>query len=193
MLKALIFAVLVSVGLLPFIFFYSSTLELPKLGTVEKTPLSEVSGKDFSTQGKPSLVTFFYTRCPDVCPFTMQDLKKLQKMLKEKGVAGDQYSIVAVTLDPEYDTKERIMQYKKAFDISDENWLFLRGSEKDTKKFARSFRMIYEKSEEGYVTHSTTMYMVDSKSQIRARYDMSTGQKKLDIEQVAEHLIQLTK
>ncbi|OMP66723.1 SCO family protein [Domibacillus epiphyticus] len=173
-------------------FFWSTALELPKLGTVKEPSLAEVSGKELSIEGKPMLVTFFYTECPNVCPFTFQDLKKLQKVLNDKNVTEDQYQILSVTLDPENDTRENILQYKQAFDISSSNWLFLRGSKEETEAFAKNFQMYYEKSEDGFITHSTTMFVVDSNRQIRARHDMAAGRNRVDVEKVADHLMQLT-
>ncbi|MCP3762341.1 SCO family protein [Domibacillus sp. A3M-37] len=184
---------LIGVGCIVIYMFWSSFLELPKLGTVEEASLEEVSGKEFSVKGKPMLVTFFYTKCPDVCPFTIQDLKKLQHVLKEKGITENQYSILSVTLDPKHDTAKTILQYKAAFDITSSNWLFLRGSEQEIKSYAKQFNMFYEKSGEGGITHSTSMYVVDSSYHIRARHDMATGTERVDIEKVADHLIQLTK
>jgi protein SCO1/2 len=191
--KVFVIGSLVCMGLIAIFFFWSSALELPKLGMVEEPSLSEVSGKELSIEGKPMLVTFFYTKCPDVCPFTMQDLKKLQQVLKEKNISEDQYQILSVTLDPENDTAESILQYKKAFDIASSNWLFLRGSEKETEKFTKPFQMVYEKTDDGFITHSTTMYVVDSNRHIRVRHDMATGSKRVNIEKVADHLIQLIK
>ncbi len=155
--------------------------------------MQEVSGSDFSLEGKPMLVAFFYTKCPDICPFTMQDLKKLQQALAEKGISENQYGILSVTLDPAFDTAPVILQYKEAFGITSPNWLFLRGSEQETENYARQFNMVYEKSEEGVITHSTSMYIVDAGGQIRAVHEMASGTERVDIEKTTEHLIQLIK
>lgn len=187
--KGLIVFLLAACGAVYFV--WSSFSELPKLGMIEDTSLKEVSGKAIEVKNKPLLVNFFYTKCPNVCPFTMQDLKKLQQKLKEKGVSEKQYAIVSVTLDPEYDTAETILQYKEAFGISASNWLFLRGSEEETKKYAKQFNMVYEKSADGNVTHSTSMYIVDKTGRIRARHNMADQNKRVNVEKAAEHLLEL--
>ena len=92
---------------------------------------------------------FFFTNCPDICPKTMWDLKDLQQLMRDKGIADDQYEILSVTLDPEYDTNVRIIQYKEMFEITSPNWLFLRGSEEETEKFTRYFNFFYEKIYDG--------------------------------------------
>lgn len=190
-MKVLISVLFLVIGFVAFYYLWPQSLDLPKIGTVEEWTLTEVSGNDVSTHTKPKLITFFFTNCPDICPTTMLDLKDLQQLLKEKGISDDQYHIMAVTLDPESDTSERIIKYKDTFEITSPNWLFLRGSEEETKKFTQYFNFIYEKNQEGFVTHATSMYVVDSKEQIRAHHDMAVGKKRVNIEEIADHLIQL--
>ena len=190
-MKVFVIVMLVVVGFMAFNFLWPKSIDLPQLGTVKEWTLTEVSGEDASINKKPKLVTFFYTNCPDICPTTMLDLKDLQQLMKDKGISDDQYLIVAVTLDPTYDTKKRIIQYKDTFEISSPNWLFLRGTEEETKKFTQYFNFAYKKNQDGFLTHSTSMYVVDSTDQIRAHHDMAMGKKRVNIEKVADHLIQL--
>ncbi|MBS4224871.1 SCO family protein [Lederbergia citrea] len=188
-----VFAIALSLvaGFFAFYFLWPKSIELPKIGTVKEWPLEEVSGNQYN-QKKPKLVTFFYTNCPDVCPLTMWDLKDLQKEMMKKGISDNRYLILSVTLDPEYDTIEKIKQYEKSFEITSPNWLFFRGSVAKTKKFTQYFKnMIYEKNEDGFLTHSTNMYVVDSNDQIRAYHNMSTGKKRANIEEIADQLGEL--
>lgn len=179
--------VLLVIGFIVLYFFWPQSIDLPKLGTVKEWPLDEEeNGQDF--QDKPKLVSFFFTNCPDICPMTMWDLIELQELMREKGITDDRYIILSVTLDPEYDTDERINQYKELFGISSPNWLFSRGSLEDTKKFTQYFNFYYEKDEDGFVTHSTSMYIVDSTNTIRAHHDMAIGKKRVNIEEIANHL-----
>ena len=184
--------VLLVIGFLALYFFWPQSIDLPKLGTVKEWPLTaDGNGQDF--QDKPKLLSFFFTNCPDICPMTMWDLIELQELMREKGITDDRYIVLSVTLDPEYDTDERISQYKELFGISSPNWLFLRGSLEDTKKFTQYFNFYYEKNEDGFVTHSTSMYIVDSNNYIRAHHDMAIGKKRVNIEEIANHLEMLIK
>lgn len=191
--KVFIGVLLIIIGFTAFYFVWPKSIDLPKIGTVEEWTLTEVSGKDVSIQKKPKLITFFFTNCPDICPTTMWDLKDLQQLMKEKGISEDEYLILAVTLDPEYDTEGRIIQYKENFGIDSPNWLFLRGSEVETKKFTQYFNFFYEKDKGGFVTHSTSMYIVDSNNQVRAYHDMAIGNKRVNIEEIADQLQELLK
>jgi protein SCO1/2 len=191
MSKAFISLVLVSIGFLVFQLLWPTSINLPKIGAVEEWPLTEVNGNETSIRNKPKIIAFFYTNCPDICPTTMMDLKDVQQLLRDKGISEDQYVIVAVTLDPLHDTKEKINQYKDVFSISSTNFLFLRGTEKETKQFTQDFNFIYKQNQDGFLTHTTSMYVVDSTNQIRALHDMAIGEKRVNIEEVANHLIQL--
>lgn len=191
MSKPFMTLVLIAIGFLVFQLLWPTTINLPKIGAVDEWPLTEVSGNETSIRNKPKIIAFFYTNCPDICPTTMMDLKDVQQLLKDKGISENQYVIVAVTLDPLHDTKEKINQYKDAFGISSTNFLFLRGTEKETKKFTQDFNFTYKQNQNGFLTHSTSMYVVDSTNQIRALHDMAIGEKRVNIEEVVNHLIQL--
>lgn len=192
-MKVFVGILLLVIGFTAFYFLWPKSIDLPKIGTVKEWNLTEVSGEDISIQEKPKLITFFFTNCPDICPTTMWDLKDLQQLMKEKGISEDEYIILAVTLDPEYDTNERIIQYKDLFEITSSNWLFFRGSEEETKTFTQYFNFFFEKNQEGFVTHSTSMYVVDSNDRIRAHHDMAMGNKRVNIEEIADHLQMLAK
>jgi len=189
--KVFIGGIVIVLGFIAFYFLWPQSIDLPTIGTVKEWPLKDVYGDDLSTKEKPMLITFFFTNCPDICPTTMRDLTDLQPIMMEKGIADDQYVILSVTLDPETDTIEKIIQYKELLDISSSNWLFLRGSVEETKRFTQFFNFYYEEEKGGFFTHATSMYIVDAKGQIRAHHDMTIGEKQVNIEQIADHLKKL--
>ena len=77
--------------------------------------LTGADGKPFSSAqlaGKPYVMFFGFTHCPDVCPNTLARLVRLRQQLG----AGDQsFEIVFVTVDPERDTPEAVGSYAKLF------------------------------------------------------------------------------
>src|SRR6478736_2232066 len=56
---------------------------------------------DADLKGKPHLVFFGYTHCPDVCPTTMFDISQVYRAL---GPDADRAAALFVTVDPERDT-----------------------------------------------------------------------------------------
>jgi protein SCO1/2 len=65
-------------------------------------------------KGKWSFVYFGYTYCPDVCPTTLAELSRAQKLLDEAGAdSANQY--VFVSVDSRRDTPQRLAQYVRFF------------------------------------------------------------------------------
>jgi protein SCO1/2 len=63
-------------------------------------------------RGRAVLLFFGFTRCPDFCPMT---LAKLSRLLDETGLGPDRVAILMVTVEPEYDTPERLAAYLERF------------------------------------------------------------------------------
>jgi protein SCO1/2 len=63
-------------------------------------------------RGRPSIVTFFYTRCdnPLKCSLTVAKLARVQQLLEAQGVA-DQIRTAAITYDPAFDLPTRLRVY----------------------------------------------------------------------------------
>ena len=189
MKKKLIILFTVLIGFAAVYFFWPRTVELPKLGIIEDPQLNYQGEEKFIfLSAKPKLVTFFYTQCPDVCPMTVMDLTRLQQTLQTIGVGENEYDVILITLDPEVDTVEKIEQYKKHFDITAKNWFFLRGTVKQTRDITKQFNMAFKKDRDGLIVHSTTMYLLDANNQIRSYHEMNTGQKAVNLEQLAENI-----
>ena len=77
------------------------------------------NGKEFNKSdlnNKWTLMYFGFTRCPDECPTTMHEIKKLIKVLREKDFPLDDKQWVLVSIDPERDTPESVDKYAKGYD-----------------------------------------------------------------------------
>ncbi|MEU5001013.1 SCO family protein [Streptomyces sp. NPDC021622] len=80
--------------------------------------LTDTHGKKYDlraqTKGKPTLVYFGYTNCPDVCPLTMNNIAVAKKKLPK--AEQDKLQVVFVTTDPERDTPAALGKWLKAQD-----------------------------------------------------------------------------
>ncbi|MGY1805655.1 SCO family protein [Blastococcus sp. SYSU D00922] len=80
--------------------------------------LTDTTGAAFDftalTAGKPTLLFFGYTNCPDVCPTTMADVAVALRGL-DAAVVQD-LQVVFVTTDPATDTPEVLGEYLDRFD-----------------------------------------------------------------------------
>jgi cytochrome oxidase Cu insertion factor (SCO1/SenC/PrrC family) len=63
--------------------------------------------------GRPLLLYFGYTSCPDVCPVDLAKIVKIADAVRE--ASGKVVTPVFVTIDPERDTPLRMQAYVKAF------------------------------------------------------------------------------
>jgi protein SCO1 len=67
-----------------------------------------------ATAGRPTLLFFGYTNCPDVCPTTMADVAVALRGLEPELAAEVQ--VVFVTTDPAFDTPAVLGEYLGRFD-----------------------------------------------------------------------------
>jgi len=119
-----------------------------------------------SLQGKPVLVFFGFTNCPDVCPTT---LTQLSVVMKKLGPQADDIQILLVSVDPDRDTPGVMEKYTASFGP----WLLgLTGAEEDLDTLRKSYGVYaaMESSDDkgAYnVMHSATVFGFDSKGQAR--------------------------
>ena len=80
--------------------------------------LTDTHGKKYDlreqTKGKPTLIYFGYTNCPDVCPLTMSNIAVAKRALPK--AEQDKLQVVFVTTDPERDTPASLGSWLKAQD-----------------------------------------------------------------------------
>lgn len=80
--------------------------------------LTDTRGKKYDfreeTAGRPTLIYFGYTHCPDVCPLTMNNIAVAKKQLPQD--QQDELRIVFVTTDPERDTPAALGKWIKGID-----------------------------------------------------------------------------
>ncbi|MGR3837896.1 MAG: SCO family protein [Cognatishimia sp.] len=109
--------------------------------------------------GRPTLVFFGFTYCPDVCPTTLMDISG---WLEALGDEASQLQAVFVTVDPGRDTIEVIAEYMSNFHP---NIIGYVGTSDELSKAAKSFRVIYEKlPTEGQYTmnHTASIFIYNS-------------------------------
>ncbi|MEU9973742.1 SCO family protein [Streptomyces sp. NPDC051014] len=80
--------------------------------------LTDTHGKKYDlraeTKGRPTLVYFGYTHCPDVCPLTMNNLAVAKKALPKAD--QEKLRVVFVTTDPGRDTPAELGKWLKGID-----------------------------------------------------------------------------
>lgn len=137
-------------------------------------------------RGRASLVFFGYTNCPDVCPTTLADWKRVKDSL---GNAALFVNFVFVTIDPENDTPEVIERYLAKFDSS---FVGLTGAPDRIDSIAQGFGVSAFAegtlpSGHAAMAHPSRVYLVDSRGRIRFVYP--PGLKPEEIAQDVRHVL----
>jgi protein SCO1 len=93
-------------------------IDLPEPYQRPSFTLTDTSGAEYDfaerTAGRPTLLFFGYTNCPDICPTTMLDVGLALGRLDP--AVAEQVQMVFVTTDPAFDTPEVLRQYLDRFD-----------------------------------------------------------------------------
>lgn len=132
--------------------------------TGQEFALNSTKGGAFTQEdlrGKPSMIFFGYTYCPDVCPTTLAETTAWRAQL---GLSPDDLRIIFVTVDPERDTLDMVRDYVEGFDPS---IIGLVGHDlTQTENVKRAFGVFSEKvGEPGdpyyLVNHTALTFLID--------------------------------
>src|ERR1700742_4282268 len=82
-------------------------------GPFQLTDQSGQTVTEKSLQGRPTLIFFGFTHCPDVCP---TELFEISEVLRAMGTDADRVNAYFVSVDPERDTKAAMKDYLSSFD-----------------------------------------------------------------------------
>ncbi|MES0809492.1 SCO family protein [Roseibium sp. SCPC15] len=117
-----------------------------------------VTDKTFA--GKPTLLFFGFTFCPDVCPTTLSELQGWMELL---GDDAGKLNYAFVSVDPERDTPEVMRDYVGAFD---DRITPLTGSREQVDAMVKAYRVYAKKVplDDGDYTmdHSAAVYLMNA-------------------------------
>ena len=133
-------------------------------------------------RGEVVLIFFGYTSCPDVCPVTLSEFKRIKADL---GDQADRVRFVFITVDPERDTQERMQTYMNNFDST---FIGLSGERTELEPIWKAYGVYQERqdlgSAAGYlVDHSAIIYVIDQQG--RWRLDYTFG---MEVEKITKDL-----
>lgn len=126
-----------------------------------------VTEKDFA--GKPMLVFFGFTHCPDVCPAGLQVIAAALDQLGDKASG---LTPIFITVDPERDTPEVTGKYVASFHPA---IVGLSGSPEEVAVAIKAYR-VYARKAEGSapdqynVDHSAFLYLMDSSGEYQRHF-----------------------
>jgi len=121
-------------------------------------------------QGKPTLLFFGYTHCPDICPTTLFDVSEV---LRAMGKDADRVNAYFVSVDPERDSPAIIKDYLSSFDPHLKG---LTGNADAVANMLTAYRVYSKKvpGKDGDYTmdHSAMVYLMDRNGRFVAPFKL---------------------
>lgn len=114
-------------------------------------------------KGRPTLVYFGYTHCPELCPTTLADMAS---WLETLGDEGAQLQALFFTIDPERDTVARMAQYVSHFS---DRIVGVTGDPSELRKLTSAWLVTADvnPSETSYsVRHTTSVLLVGANGRV---------------------------
>lgn len=145
-------------------------------------------------RGKIYVANFIFTRCPSSCPRLSRKMAALTARLR---ASGDRVRFVSISVDPEYDTPERIKAFGARYGADGSRWRFVTGPfDRVLRAIDQGFRVSSGMSSPGQtaandfdpyaLAHSNHFALVDGASTMRGAYsveeDSGVERLALDVE-----------
>jgi protein SCO1/2 len=127
--------------------------------------LTDQQGRSISLaqfKGKPVVLTFLYTHCPDVCPLTAE---RLHATMQKLGNQAQDVGVLAVSTDPKRDTAQEALKFSQAHNMQD-YWHFLIGKQQVLSPIWSEYS-IYAQQQQEQVNHTMAVYVIDKQGRER--------------------------
>jgi protein SCO1 len=122
-------------------------------------------------QGKPSIVFFGFTHCPDVCPTALFEMSEI---LRAMGKDADRVNAYFISVDPERDNKDAMKDYLSSFDPHLKG---LTGDPEAVAKVLSAYRVYAKKVplKDGDYTmdHTALTYLMDRDGKFVAPFNLN--------------------
>ncbi|MGJ3238433.1 MAG: SCO family protein [Anaerolineae bacterium] len=125
---------------------------------------------------RPTLITFGFTHCPDVCPITLGEMRAIREALD---TSADAIDYVFISVDGARDTPETLTTYFITLRVAD-FMIGMTGNESSLRAIAEPFgvEFIYQEADQlgNYnVDHTAGMFLLDGNQQWIRRYRYGTN------------------
>ena len=139
--------------------------------------LTDQHGRRFrlkDQRGRPVLLFFGYTHCPDVCPMALSSWAQIEDLLGDRAT---EVGFAFITVDPERDTPQRLAKHMAIFSP---RFLGLSGTPQELGKVFEAYGINAERipvaaGALGYlVDHSTQIFLIDQDGALTDQYDYRT-------------------
>lgn len=133
---------------------------------------------DTDFKGKPMLIYFGYTYCPDICPTALYHMTKALKQI------GGTLKVqpLFITFDPQRDTVDHLKVYAQNFH---KDFVWLTGSKQQVNEVVKAYRVYAARTAEGrgqedyLMDHSSLIYLMDRNGHYVASFNHNTSPEEM--------------
>ncbi len=128
--------------------------------------LTDQNGKQVSLsqfKGRPVVLTFLYTHCPDQCPLTAE---RLHSSMVTLGSDASKVGVVAVSTDPKGDTLQAAQKFTLQHNMQT-YWHYLIGTQNTLSPVWDAYN-VYAQGQQQSVDHTLAVYIIDKQGHERA-------------------------
>jgi protein SCO1/2 len=150
----------------------------PKPRELMNFKMRDQEGREVSREqlrGKVAIVSFFYSKCPGICPITTKNLRVVQEKLAGNG----KVVMLSFSLTPENDSPKVLHEYAEANHVDKKHWHLLTGAREEIYQLAReSFsadtisareNALKKLNKEDFL-HSENVFLIDGEFKLRGVY-----------------------
>jgi len=127
---------------------------------------------------------FFFTSCPTICPLMKSEMMRVYR----KYINEEKIKLLSHTINPEFDTVERLKEFAKKFNVDSNKWHFVTGDINKIYEIGFNSYMVTAAKDSlspGGFLHSGTFLLVDNNKKIRGVYD---GTNKLEVNKLLKDI-----
>ena len=198
-MKKLILITLFSIAILG----CQSKVEKEKEAIVDK-PITELSiynlpetwttqnGNDIELKelrGKVLVMVMIYTSCKAACPRLVADMRNIEKRVPKE--YKDKVQYILFSIDPKVDTPERLKAFSIENQMDNDQWLFLRSNDEQTREFSAVLAVNYKKISPIDFSHSNIISVFNAEGELTfqqeglgADYDKTVSKIKEEAEKI---------
>ena len=152
--------------------FYPPQDDLPKLYKVPSFNFLMLDGSKYTEENmknKVSVVNFFYTSCPAICPMMMSEMNSIYEKIDNVEV-----EFVSFNVDPSIDSKDKINEFAEQLNISNKDrWnLIMTSSDEISVLCKEGFKF---NADNLPYEHPMRIILVDKDLMVRGYYDYQSS------------------
>ncbi|MCW2118149.1 SCO family protein [Flavobacterium sp. 7A] len=151
-----------------------NTPETESFHKIRPFDLIDQEGKAFSElnlDGKITIVDFFFTSCPGICPKMTNSMTKIQEEFKN----DNQIQLVSHSVTPDKDSVSVMAAYAKKNNIQYSKWKLLTGDKEEIYNLGRKFYFVEEdlgeNNDSSIFLHTENFVLIDENRLIRGIYN----------------------